>query len=255
MTDITVDIIVPDRTSQATVRSPGQIGPVDIEVLPQNNYIDSSIPPTNFLVDVLFPGLGTQRIDVELEQNHFLVDVNTFEGLPGPPGTLYISDTAPLTAIHGAMWWDSSIGQLFVNYWDGNSLQWVIANGGVPGPPGPPGTGNIIVSPTEPLGATPGDLWWDSTIGQLFVFYDDGNTIQWVIANNAITGLDGPPGPPGPQGPMGPQGPQGIPGSGVPEAPINSTGYGRQNAAWAPVLLHDGDTFDGGNFITREGMF
>jgi hypothetical protein len=35
----------------------------------------------------------------------------------------------------------------------------------------------------------PGSLWWDDTSGQLYLNYDDGNSIQWVVANNnAIEG-------------------------------------------------------------------
>jgi hypothetical protein len=28
-----------------------------------------------------------------------------------------------------------------------------------------------------------GTLWWDSTRGDLFIYYNDGNTSQWVVAN------------------------------------------------------------------------
>jgi hypothetical protein len=64
---------------------------------------------------------------------------------------------------------------------------------GEPGPPGPGGTG-----PTGPQGPPgPGahnclDLrrrrliaettWWDPASAQLYVAYDDGNSIQWVAA-------------------------------------------------------------------------
>ena len=27
-------------------------------------------------------------------------------------------------------------------------------------------------------------LWWDDVTGQLYVLYDDGNSLQWVVANN-----------------------------------------------------------------------
>jgi hypothetical protein len=27
-------------------------------------------------------------------------------------------------------------------------------------------------------------MWWDSTGGQLYLWYDDGTSQQWVIANN-----------------------------------------------------------------------
>lgn len=49
----------------------------------------------------------------------------------------------------------------------------------------PPTGASVTVSPTAPTGASPGDLWWDSgTTGQLYVWYDDGSSPTWVIANS-----------------------------------------------------------------------
>ena len=45
--------------------------------------------------------------------------------------------------------------------------------------------GQVVVTigafPPEP--ATPGQLWWNSTEGRLYIYYDDGNTAQWVDAS------------------------------------------------------------------------
>ena len=49
------------------------------------------------------------------------------------------------------------------------------------------GSVGIGVAPSNPQ---PGTLWWDSVSGQLFVWYNDGNTSQWVIANNATALLN-----------------------------------------------------------------
>lgn len=101
----------------------------------------------------------------------------------------------------------------------------------------------ITVSDIVPDGATAlvGDLWWAPTQGQLFVYFYDGNSYQWVIANLGL-GRGGPPGPQGPQGPSGsvgtqgpvgptgPTGPQGTPGSAGPTGaqgvagPVGATG-------------------------------
>jgi hypothetical protein len=35
---------------------------------------------------------------------------------------------------------------------------------------------------TAPLNPSDGDLWWDSTIASLFIYYDDGTSAQWVEA-------------------------------------------------------------------------
>jgi hypothetical protein len=52
----------------------------------------------------------------------------------------------------------------------------------VTGPPGPPGpSGAPIVSDTAPAGpVTPGSLWWESDSANLYVWYDDGTSAQWV---------------------------------------------------------------------------
>lgn len=60
---------------------------------------------------------------------------------------------------------------------------------------------------TPPSNSTPGASWWDSVSCQLFVYYNDGNSSQWVPA-------------------------VAIPAS-VGEAPSNNYVYGRQNGQWA----------------------
>lgn len=52
---------------------------------------------------------------------------------------------------------------------------------GVWGPWSIDGTG--VSGPTPPVEPPDGLLWWDSISGQLFVWYNDGNSKQWVIAS------------------------------------------------------------------------
>jgi hypothetical protein len=49
----------------------------------------------------------------------------------------------------------------------------------VPRPP------SVTVSDTAPSSPKAGDLWWDSVGGQLYVWYVDANSSQWVVANNS----------------------------------------------------------------------
>src|SRR5215471_13006186 len=42
---------------------------------------------------------------------------------------------------------------------------------------------NSIISDTPPTGAQNGDLWWESDSGNLFIWYDDGDSKQWVQIN------------------------------------------------------------------------
>jgi len=90
------------------------------------------------------------------------------------------------------------------------------------------------IGPVPPPGALPGDLWYSSENGYLYIWYDDGSTLQWVIANPGRGGAVGPQGPqgppgapggpPGPQGEVGPQGLQGPPGSPGAQGEVGPTG-------------------------------
>ena len=55
-----------------------------------------------------------------------------------------------------------------------------------------PGGGNasIFVGDAPPL--TPGEnqLWWNSNNGRMYIYYDDGNTIQWVETSPGVTTPD-----------------------------------------------------------------
>jgi hypothetical protein len=75
----------------------------------------------------------------------------------------------------------------------------------------PPATG-VTVGTTPPGSPTQGSLWWnDNGVnpggGQLYMFYNDGNSTQWIPA---AVGATGPQGQPGVQGPTGPPGPAGT---------------------------------------------
>jgi hypothetical protein len=61
-----------------------------------------------------------------------------------------------------------------------NSIQWSLTGG------------NVNVGDTPPATPDVGTMWFDSAGGQLYVWYNDGNTTQWVIATNAAkTDLSG----------------------------------------------------------------
>jgi hypothetical protein len=63
---------------------------------------------------------------------------------------------------------------------------------GPAGPPGPPGeagepgpTGGqtMYIGVSPPPSPVVGQTWWESDSGSSFVYYDDGNTTQWVPTN------------------------------------------------------------------------
>jgi len=99
-----------------------------------------------------------------------------------------ISTLAPPNARSGDLWWDSDEGELNVYYQDANSAQWVIANSGIGtttgsgsgGGGGGSGGANVTVSSNPPGTASNGDLWWDSDVGELYIYYTDDDSNQWV---------------------------------------------------------------------------
>lgn len=72
---------------------------------------------------------------------------------------------------------------------------------------------------TPPLSPSVNDFWWDATYGVLMVYYDDGNSQQWVSAMSGISGI---------------QGAQGIAGPGN---TIASTDDTSTNSTFYPVIV------------------
>jgi hypothetical protein len=65
-------------------------------------------------------------------------------------------------------------GGLPVYRWDGE--KWVSGMAGVQA---------LYVGDTAPVGAAPGSLWWNSANGQLYIYYADPNSNQWVVVVSA----------------------------------------------------------------------
>jgi hypothetical protein len=110
-----------------------------------------------------------------------------------------------------------TVGQVFdtptFSYtWNGTS--W-IAN--------PPGTANsgsgIHVGDNPPTDPVAFPMWWNSTNLQLFVWYTDADSSQWVAASADSGGGGGGGGSSG----------------GIADAPSDGVQYGRQDAAWTPI--------------------
>jgi hypothetical protein len=95
---------------------------------------------------------------------------------------------------------------------------------------GPGGGANVAVGDTPPAAPTSGDLWFDTTGGNLYIWYVDPTSSQWVIVVHAPPGATGPPGVQGPTGAAstvpGPAGPAGPPGAPGPVGP-GMTAYGQ----------------------------
>ena len=111
-----------------------------------------------------------------------------------------VSDNAPSSPTHGDMWWESDTGDLKIYYDEsetgaGSGAFWVSANGA---------DSMVGISTSAPTNPQTGDLWWDSDVAALYMYYNDGNSSQWVSAASGATGAQGAAGAQGNQGVAGP---------------------------------------------------
>ena len=80
----------------------------------------------------------------------------------------------------------------------------------------------ISVGDTPPSAPAQGEGWWDSAGGQLYLWYNDGTSAQWVPAANmpGPTGATGATGAQGPAGATGPAGSANMSGMAAGQIPI-----------------------------------
>ena len=111
-----------------------------------------------------------------------------------------MSDTAPAEPSDGDMWYDTTEMNMFVYYADDTSSQWVqVATSAsdvdlddyattayvdeqlAANPPT-----SVTMSDTAPAEPSDGDMWYDTTEMNLFVYYADDTSSQWVqVATSA----------------------------------------------------------------------
>jgi hypothetical protein len=104
-----------------------------------------------------------------------------------PNAVVPTQDTPPASPVDGLLWWESDSGATFIWYDDGNTAQWVQINGGGGG-----GGGGSALVPTQdapPDAPQDGQLWWESDSGDMFIWYDDGTSSQWIQVNSSSTAL------------------------------------------------------------------
>jgi hypothetical protein len=99
---------------------------------------------------------------------------------------------------------------------------------GPAGPAGEDGSGTTFIGDDPPLDPENGDFWWHATECQLYIFYADVSSGQWVSASSV--------GPMGPQGPAGPAGADGAPGAVGPQGPAGDVSL---------AVMKAGDTMTG----------
>jgi hypothetical protein len=80
----------------------------------------------------------------------------------------------PTPAAAGEQWTDPATG--IVWEWDGVKWLLVVSAGAA-------GGASVTTDDAPPASPVDGDLWWNSELGILFVWYDDGDSGQWVEAS------------------------------------------------------------------------
>jgi hypothetical protein len=109
----------------------------------------------------------------------------------GGGASVTTSDAAPSSPSAGDLWYNTNAGGLFVYYTDANSSQWVEIVGKT-GATGAAGGATVSVSDAAPSSPTAGQLWWNSSVNKLYIYYTDANSSQWVQATTpGADGADG----------------------------------------------------------------
>ncbi len=137
------------------------------------------------------------------------IDIGAAQGPPGPQGARGPAGPTGATGPTGSTGATGATGPMgppgptAVSTDAGNEAE--LGSDGLIFVPIQPGT---VISPTPPPSPLPGTLWWDSTGGELYIWYVDADGGQWVAAS---------------------------PSSGIQDAPSDGNLYGRMNALWTPV--------------------
>jgi hypothetical protein len=170
-------------------------------------------------------------------------------GIQGPTGAIGIQGTTGPTGLQGVQGPQGVTGPQGIQGIQGvqgnvgpqgaTGATGAIGFQGSTGATGLSGTNNVWYNVNPPVNTTLYPMWWDSTNGNLKVWYTDTNGSQWVQADSGtlgpqgpqgIQGISGPTGATGPQastGPTGPQGstgPTGLTGSQGPTGPVGPQG-------------------------------
>jgi hypothetical protein len=157
--------------------------------------IDVTVPERAALVEIIAPPIHV----VEIEE------LGGPPGPPGPPGDQGLPGSGIVMKGHVPTYADlpedpnPNDGWVTADtshLWVWNGYEWVDC-GVLTGPQGPQGeVGNQVmyIGATPPPTPLPGHTWWNPSTGNMFVYYNDGNSSQWVAAHvGTFSGPDGAP--------------------------------------------------------------
>ena len=146
------------------------------------SYVDSELSLKAPLASPTFTGVPvapTATTGTNTTQIATTAFVQTeLAGLGGGNTSITISDNSPLSPSSGDLWFNSTNLTAYVYYNDGDSAQWMPvspASGGGGG-----GGASVTVDTTAPSSVSSGDLWFNSTNLTAYIYYNDGDSSQWV---------------------------------------------------------------------------
>ena len=158
------------------------VGTTIVSVNPWNVGVGSLSYDIDFLAGNV--GVGTTNVAVAVDSSNTAVIaagiVTAYKlfgdgsGLTGVGGQLGIQSAGTVISNNATTLNFIGAGNTFsVN---GNTVDISIAGGGGGGG----GGANVSISQNPPGSPSSGDLWWDSDIGELYIYYADGDSNQWV---------------------------------------------------------------------------
>lgn len=132
-----------------------------------------AITTSNVIVGLNDTKVRLTQDSISIEDNTSATNTVITNYLASFPSDLYVGDTLYVNAISDA---NGSIGT------DGQVLT---SNGVVSywATPTASGGSTITISGTPPASPAAGNLWWNSNIGSLYIYYNDGDSSQWVEAS------------------------------------------------------------------------
>jgi len=155
---------------------------------PINNWMwgqVSSYSGTSLVINAITSGGAGTFVDwiIDVSGSRGAIGPQGIQGELGPPlvikGTVTSASALPPTGnTIGDMWIATDNQHLYI--WDGT--MWDDA--------GPLGTSTTTTADNAPSNPKDGDMWWESDSGIFWVYYDDGNTSQWVQAGGAAASIN-----------------------------------------------------------------
>jgi hypothetical protein len=117
-------------------------------------------------------------------------------GPEGDPAEFYVGETPPENPTPGQIWIKSTDATQYTyidNFWvEVSGAQGPTGPTGATGATGPTGPmGKFTSSDTAPSSPANGDAWFNSNRGKTYVYYNDGDSSQWVQIGSAQAGAPG----------------------------------------------------------------